>query len=43
MARQLTWLSDAERAKIEPWLPRDRKGVWFTVFEALRPNPKRPG
>jgi|SRR5215472_4853825 transposase len=27
MARQLTWLSDAEWAKIEPLLPRGRKGA----------------
>jgi transposase len=27
MARQLTWLSDAEWARIEPLLPRGRKGA----------------
>jgi transposase len=27
MARQLTWLSDAEWAKIEPLLPRGPKGA----------------
>ena len=27
MARQLTWLSDAEWAKIEPLLPQGRKGA----------------
>src|SRR3954465_15643770 len=27
MARQLTWLSDTEWAKIEPLLPRGRKGA----------------
>ncbi len=27
MARQLTWLSDAEWAKIEPLLPQVRKGA----------------
>lgn len=27
MKRQLTWLSDAEWARIEPLLPRGRKGA----------------
>jgi transposase len=27
MARQLTWLSDAEWCRIEPLLPRGRKGA----------------
>jgi len=27
MARQLTWLSDAEWARIEPLLPKGRKGA----------------
>jgi transposase len=40
MARQLTWLSDAEWAKIEPLLPQGRKGAWrvgLSVILCARP------
>ena len=40
MAKQVQWLSDEERARIEPLPPRGpkgahRQGLWLRMFEAL--------
>ena len=36
MARILIWLSDDERRRIEPWLPRGRRGARWVDDRILR-------